>query len=134
MDAKHKTLEDWREVQKRLQMITEARNITELATNLDISIDLYNNWRARRTIPFKALSEISTKYNINTQWILTGTGEKYNSINKNELMAELFAYQNEQQSNPFCSFLDMFLKLHPTTHREKLFEHLIAQCHIFIKI
>lgn len=100
---------------KRLKQLRIDRNMTqrELAKKLDISAQQVSNYEAGRcNMPEKFLKRLNSVLNIETAWIVSGTGEKYrpergsDSDDKISIITEKLETMNAEQLARILAYAD----------------------------
>jgi hypothetical protein len=61
----------------RMRLVCEAKNDTELAAKLNLSISAPSNWRQRNSPPLGTCAEMAVKKGISLDWLIFGTGDMY---------------------------------------------------------
>lgn len=73
-------------IKDRIKFIRTSKNLTQnkLAEALGVTRDVISSFESGRVIPKQLfINHTCTKFNINKEWLLNGTGDMYNSNNIN---------------------------------------------------
>lgn len=71
-------------IKDRIKFIRTSKNLTQnkLAEALGVTRDVISSFESGRVIPKQLfINHTCTKFNINKEWLLNGTGDMYNSDN-----------------------------------------------------
>lgn len=77
---------------QRLRDIRSALELAqkEFASRLNISASRLSNYLSgSRDIPFEVLTQLSSIFNVNLNWLITGEGEMFNRANLQQVMRQL---------------------------------------------
>lgn len=94
---------------ERLKFEFNEKTDKGLCEKLEIPTQTISNWKKRNSIPFEVLFDISQKYNLSLDWLITG---KENAPKLNEMEAELLTRFNRLS---FSEKLDIFNRLQGST-------------------
>lgn len=84
-------------IKDRIKFIRTSKNLTQnkLAEALGVTRDVISSFESGRVIPKQLfINHTCTKFNINKEWLLNGTGDMYNSNNINHLKIKEIICEN----------------------------------------
>lgn len=120
---------NFEEITNRLLALTNIKNKSQLAKEMDVSTATMGNWKRRNKIPYEEIITICLKYKIDINYIFSGAETELNILNNSVNKNITITGDNNKVSNikTFGKKLEIIEKLEKLPKkRQEYYYHMIS--------